>query len=783
MSGTLGKVAMVAGMVALAATGAGAIAGAGWGIAGIGSFTAISQAASIAAVAASTAASLTAKKPPAQGSSTDITIGANMPSPMVLGESYYGGSRVHMAAYGTENDVPNSYLWAVDVYGVGGPYEALVGRYMDFTPVSFSTGGQAIGHYSNNVLYSDYQLGLTPEPDALVPNWPGAPNWGAAYNLSGKPAIGWNARFPKDGKRFGSGFPQTGAVWRGIKLYDPRKDSTYPGGAGAQRWASPGNVAAFSAAKGTWAYSRNPGLHALRYALGTWERDETTANPYKKTFGIGLDWDAIIVEDFVTLANVCDDNGWTCNGVIYEPGDKWANLKSILQAGGAEPCFRNGQLGLRINAPRVSLDTITIDDLADGENVFPAMQSYRDRLNTIIPKYREPAQKWEFVATQEPVQVTQFVTEDGEEKSEERQYNLVTNPNQAAQLAGYDLAGGREAGPIELVCKPRLRRYGPGDMLTINIPEAGELFTDRDFVILSRTVDPASMTVSLTLVSENPNKHAFALGLTGTSPPAITIPGPEEADDVAGSRGDTQSAIANSFPIGLTITAADSGTLTISAHTRRYTDGHPDVAVDGATIATGLAPGAFRAIGYDDPERVGGAVTYQLFEDDIDARAAPDHPARHYLGYAMIPTAGSPPSSGGGASPPGGQCVTTDTPILMADGTEKPAGDIVTGDRILTRHELRLNEVGGGWGVFPVEAVVIADSEDVWQADVGGRQLRATGDHLVYTGAWVKMRDIGTQIAGSHRIVKATVADAHTYVSNGVLSHNIKMEPREIETE
>lgn len=735
----------------------------------------IAAAAAATAAVASIGAAVTAKRPTAQGSSTDITIGANNPSPMILGESYYGGTRVHQVGYGTENDVPNAYLLAVDVYGVGGPYEALVGSYLDFTLTSFDANNKAVGYYSNNVLFRDYQLGLTPEPDALTPNWAGAPNWGPAYKLSGKAAIAWNARFPKDSKRFGSGFPQTGAVWRGIKLYDPRKDSTYPGGAGAQRWASPADVSAFTAAIASWAYSRNPGLHGLRYALGTWERDETTANPYKKTFGIGLDLDGIVIEDFVTLANVCDDNGWTCNGVIFEPGDKWANLKSILQAGGAEPCFRNGRLGLRINAPRVSLDTITVDDLADGENVFPAMQSYRDRLNTIIPKYRAPDQKWEYVATQEPVQVSQFVTEDGEEKSEERQYNLVTNPNQAAQLAGYDLANGREAGPVELVCKPRMRRYGPGDMLTIDIPEAGELFTDRDFVILNRTVDPASMTVSLTLVSENPNKHAFALGLTGTSPPAITIPGPEEADDVAGSRGDTQSAIANSFPIGLAIAAADSGVVTISAHTRRYTDGHPDVVVNGATIETGLAPGAFRAIGYDDEERTGGAVAYQLFEDDIDARAAPDHPGRHYLGYAIIPTAGSPPSSGGGATPPGGQCVTVDTPILMADGTEKPAGEIEVGECVRTRHELRLNDVAGGWGIFPVEAIEIADSEDVWTVTIDGRELRATGDHLVYTGTWRPMRDIGAQVAGSHRIVKMTVTDAHTYVSNGVLSHNIKM--------
>ena len=275
MTGFLRTAGVIAGVVALAATGVGLVAGAGTALgAGLTAGT-VAQYASAAAIAANVGAQVTAKKPRAQGSSTSVTIGANMPSPMVLGESYYGGSRVHLVGYGSQNDVPNAYLWAVDVYGVGGPYEALVGIYMDFSPISFDGGGKAIGYYSNDTLYRDFQLGATPEADALAPHWAGAPGWGAGYKLSGKPAIGYNARFPKDGKRFGSGFPQTGAVWRGIRLYDPRLDSMYPGGAGPQRWANPEDTAAFSAAKGTWPYSRNPGLHGLRYALGNCERDES----------------------------------------------------------------------------------------------------------------------------------------------------------------------------------------------------------------------------------------------------------------------------------------------------------------------------------------------------------------------------------------------------------------------------------------------------------------------------------------------------------------------------
>jgi hypothetical protein len=165
----------------------------------------------------------------------------------------------------------------------------------------------------------------------------------------------------------------------------------------------------------------------------------------------------------------------------------------------------------------------------DGEIVAPGTQSYRDRVNTLIPKYKSPDHKWEYVSTQEPVQVTSYVTQDGEEKSEEIQFNLVTNPDQAAQLAGYELVGRREKGPVILPCKPRLRGYNPGDMLTLDLPEAT---LEGDYIILQRSIDPATMVVNLTLVSEDPDKHAYALGLTGTMPPAITITPPDERDDV-----------------------------------------------------------------------------------------------------------------------------------------------------------------------------------------------------------------------------------------------------------
>ncbi|MEK0096888.1 hypothetical protein, partial [Bordetella pertussis] len=79
----------------------------------------------------------------------------------------------------------------------------------------------------------------------------------------------------------------------------------------------------------------------------------------------------------------------TISGIVYEPGNRWENLKNICAAGGGEP-VPGGVLGFRWAAPVVSLDTITAADVV-GEASLIATASYRDRINTAIPKYTSAA--------------------------------------------------------------------------------------------------------------------------------------------------------------------------------------------------------------------------------------------------------------------------------------------------------------------------------------------------------------------------------------------------------
>lgn len=435
-----------------------------------------------------------------------IVTDPDAPQPYVMGEGYFGGVLRYDVGYGGEvSDVKNPYRAMVVVYSGGGPVQSISPR-VDY---------EAVSDWYSTFLYTDTQLGATPEADALTPNLPGITGWGPSHKLSGQAAILWNLRFDKKGKRFASGVPLLGAYGQWVKVYDPRKDSSFPGGSGPQRRGN----------EDTYEYSANPALHAGTYAFGRFQNG-------KRTIGIGLPEDGVDWQTIAAWANVCDINGWTIFGEVREPGDRWANLKNICAAGGGEPVFASAVLSFRYHAPAVALDTVTEADIADEDMSVVAMQSYRDRINTIVPKYRSPDHNWEMVNA-EAVRVASYLDEDGEERREEWPFNFVKDVDQAAQLAAYRLVDARELHPIQITCQPRMRAYRPGDCLHLDLPQLG---LDTDAIILKRSIDPATMKVSFTLIGETPAKHAFALGLTGT-PPATPALGPtaRERDESAGA--------------------------------------------------------------------------------------------------------------------------------------------------------------------------------------------------------------------------------------------------------
>jgi hypothetical protein len=371
--------AIIAG-VALVATGVGALAGAGllgasasalaasagaWTIAGISVQTLGTVGAGLAFLGDATAKPL--KVGGVAGTQVDFAADPNAPIPYPIGRTGTGGRII----YATTGEDKNRNILYCTVLGGGAPLHAITGFKANGEEVTFGPLQQAVGGTYANRMWQNRQVGAMPSGPFGPPNTTDAGvlgEWTAAHKISGYAASWYVLGF--DQKTYSTGTPK--AVWtiEGACVYDPRLDSTYPGGSGPHRIDEPGS----------WTWSENPFLHALAWSLGRY------ANGVR-VLGIGAKPASLIISTFVEAANVADANGWKVGGVVYSNDSKWDVLKAMCQAGGGRPLQLGATISVLVNCPRVSLATLTPADLTGAYSV-QAAQSVRQRPNQIIPKYR-----------------------------------------------------------------------------------------------------------------------------------------------------------------------------------------------------------------------------------------------------------------------------------------------------------------------------------------------------------------------------------------------------------
>lgn len=108
-----------------------------------------------------------------------------------------------------------------------------------------------------------------------------------------------------------------------------------------------------------------------------------------------------------------------------------------------------------------------------------------------------------------------------------------------------------------------------------------------------------------------------------------------------------RDTLTSSYPSPTNVlSAANTGTITISAHSRVYGDG-TSVSVNSGSV-TGFANGDYVTVYYDDAGRTGGAVTYVGTTNAVGQAGA-----RHVLGSVTIPPIGDPVATGTTVSAPG----------------------------------------------------------------------------------------------------------------------------------
>ena len=125
-------------------------------------------------------------------------------------------------------------------------------------------------------------------------------------------------------------------------------------------------------------------------------------------------------------------------------------------------------------------------------------------------------------------------------------------------------------------------------------------------------------------------------------------------------------------------------------------------------------------------------------------------------------------------------CPSPEMLILLSSGEQRKAGDLQVGDEVKTQHETTME-----WGNFKVTHAEIIPNAKRLNIKLDGKDFICSLDHKFYKdGAWVDAKDakvgdvlsdkVVTEIAehSTGDVVQITVDDAHTYICEGVLSHN-----------
>lgn len=502
----------------------------------IGGFT-VSSTALLATGAALTAAS--SMQQPAvksSGASINWTADPDAPIPFAFGRVGAAGKIVHNTTYGPDQ----MYAGFVGVLSGAGPIDGYEGFTADDKSVSFDSNGMAISSEYANEMWLKRQVGAQPTSTAMavtgLKNSAAMPGWSASSKLNGKAAYVYVLGENSKGTAYKGKVPTGVHTLRGLRCWDPRLDSTYPGGSGTCRLNNPA----------TWVYTTNAYLHALKWVLGLWEGPTGKGAPAHdiatdyQVGGIGARVGNVSVQMYVDAANAFDENAdWDCAAWPTTEDEKAAVLDSFLQAGGGIYAQVKGKYGCvhRI-APRPSVATITGADTA-GPIELTLATPRKDRINTLRPRYWSAAHKWTMTPAGEVTNAV-WQEEDGQgapvKKTRSADFNYVPNAKQAVELAALQIAHTREGIKGVIPLRPYMMGLDVGDCITLSEPDF--VLDGQKVLILDIDDQTEADVIRVSFTSETDEKYDYAYGRIPNPPPAPSLePGdptfvtPPEADE------------------------------------------------------------------------------------------------------------------------------------------------------------------------------------------------------------------------------------------------------------
>ncbi|RVI02631.1 phage tail protein [Sinorhizobium meliloti] len=246
----------------------------------------------------------------------------------------------------------------------------------------------------------------------------------------------------------GKGKPDIDFVLRGLREYDPRKDSTVAGGSGPQRLNDPS----------THVHTKNPAVHRLNYQLGL-----RALVSGRTLIGEGKSLGQIDLATYFVAMNVCDTlraNGkktYECSLFVSGDDDHTEVLKQFDDAMAGYGLNRRGLSGVIPGAPQIPVKDLTAADIPiDRAKDVQFRPSAFERYNHLSGQFTSIESMWN-PESLKPVYVNADIAADGRNRQTSIDFLQVTEPDIAQYLLNIRYRQNRMGGKATV---PVSRRFG-----------------------------------------------------------------------------------------------------------------------------------------------------------------------------------------------------------------------------------------------------------------------------------------------------------------------------------
>lgn len=449
---------------------------------------------------------------------------ADMEAPLSVpyGENVAAAGRLDYASdgYGPENQ----YTSLVSTLGIG-PIKGFKEYRSNDVVTTFGANDVATSGPHAGKMWLQRKVGTQPQAALSSPTGlegsATVPDWGPNYEQSGRVVCMLTLQENSKGSEYRGGEEKQLHVFDGVYGWDPRLDSTWPGGSGTCRLDDPS----------TWVWIEEGCIAGLNWSIGRWDGSDggTPAAygvPYttKLVAGIGASLDGIDVDAFVAGANIADANGWRLRAYPDTGMDESLVLDMLLQASG---CVRNRASGkiscVSRAAVHPSVATLTERDLAGPIEVQLGVKR-KERRNAAISTFWSADHDYEMAPIEEISDAAWIAEDRGTRRLTGLRFNYVPDKDQAAVLTYLTLANLREPARGIVPCKPYMRRVKPGHRFTITV--AHYALSGVKVLCTKREFDPMTGVVKLHFVQETDQKYTDAFEKTGVITDQPTGPTP-----------------------------------------------------------------------------------------------------------------------------------------------------------------------------------------------------------------------------------------------------------------